>query len=488
MSVPGGAGTGADAPPGAAAARRTYLEELPVALTPESAPAPLRPAPGRLRRAVCAVGLAITAVFAGLAVPAAPAVALPVSAPALDRDFPDPDVVKVGSTYYAYATESGGNTVQRARSSDLRSWTYLNGSALTLPAWAQAGRTWAPEVFQRGDGRMVMWFTAWDRASGKQCIGVATAAGPEQTFTPTSSTPAICPTSIGGAIDAASFLDTNGQRYILWKNDGNCCAQDTWLWIRPVAADGITLTGSASQLVRQDLDFEGNLVEAPTMWKVGSTYVLFYSANFYGNGSYLTSYARSSSPTGGFTKAPAPLMTTDNFRGIVVGPGGQDVVTGTDGKPKIVFHGWRNGTSYRAMYVQDLGFANGYPVVAGCVVKYEAEHGTVNHAYVRSGAAGASNGQVVAGMDFGDSWVEVRSIYVPRGGTITLRLRYAAGAGNATDWVDVDGTPVSTISLPNTGWDNWQYAYKDVSVGEGFHTVRFTRNAAYAELDRLDVY
>jgi len=445
----------------------------------------------RLRSRAAHVALALAVVVTGaLGTAVAPqtAQALPVNGPALDRDFPDPDVVKVGSTYYAYATEGGGNTIQRAKSGDLRSWSYINGGALTLPSWAKAGRTWAPEVFRRGDGRMVMWFTAWHAASGRQCIGVATASGPEATFTPTSSSPAICPTAQGGAIDAASFLDSNGQRYILWKNDGNCCSQDTWIYIRPVNSDGITLTGSASALIKQDRSFEGNLVEAPTMWKVGSTYVLFYSANSYAGDSYITSYARSSSPTSGFSKAPSPLMTTNTFNRAIIGPGGQDVVIGTDGKPKIVFHGWRSNNTYRAMYVQDMGFANTYPVVAGSVVMFEAENSTINHSYVRSNAAGASNGRVVAGMDYGDSWVEFRNVYVPRGGTVTLRLRYAAGAGNASDWVDVDGTPTGTIALNNTGWDNWRFAYKDVNVGEGFHTFRFTRNVAYAEIDRLDVY
>jgi hypothetical protein len=420
--------------------------------------------------------------------------ALPVAGPVLDRDFPDPDIVKVGGTYYAYATEaaamaSGGPTVQRARSTDLSNWTYLDGGALRLPGWARPGRTWAPEVFQRGDGRLVMWFTAWHAASGRQCIGAALANGPEDTFVPTDeNTPAICPLGEGGAIDAASFLDTDGVRYILWKNDGNCCGQDTWIHIRPVAADGLTLTGNTSALIRQDRAYEDRLVEAPTMWKVGGTYVLFYSANGYAGGAYLTSYARSSSPTGGFTKAAAPLLTTAALHDAIVGPGGQDVVAGPDGRPRIVVHGWRDGGSYRAMYVQDLEFANGHPVVAGAVVAYEAEHASLYRSSVRTGAAGASNGAVAGYVDHADSFVEFGNVYVPRAGTVTLRLRYAAGAGDASDTLTIDGVVQAALALPHTGWDAWRYAYRDVWLGEGFHTVRFGRATAYAELDRLDVY
>jgi beta-xylosidase len=433
----------------------------------------------------------VVAVLVPQFVPTPAQAALPVAGPVLDRDFPDPDLVRVGSTYYAYATESratsgGGPTLQRARSTDLRNWTYIEGGALDLPAWAAPGYTWAPEVFQRADGRMVMWFTARHAASGRQCIGVATAAGPESRFVPTGSAPAICPTSEGGAIDAASFLD-GSQRYILWKTDGNCCGQDTWIVVQPVAADGVTLTGQATRLIKQDRSFEGALVEAPTMWKTGSTYVLAYSANDYAGGSYLTSYARSTSVTGGFVKAPSPLLTTDKLDNRIVGPGGQDIVVGPDGRTKIVVHGWRNGTSYRAMYVQDLGFANGYPVVAGAAVQFEAEDFTINNASVRRDAAGASNGAVVGYIDYDDSFVEFRDVYVPATGTVTLRLRYAAGAGDASYAVTVDGSSQGSVALPATGWDNWRTASKDVQLSEGFHTIRFGKGTAYAELDRLDV-
>lgn len=87
-------------------------------------------------------------VVAPAATPVAEA-ALPVHAPALNQNFPDPDIVKVGSYYYAYATQNAGdaNTIQRARSTDLLSWTKQSDTALSLPRWAKPGDTWAPEVF-----------------------------------------------------------------------------------------------------------------------------------------------------------------------------------------------------------------------------------------------------------------------------------------------------------------------------------------------------
>jgi len=39
--------------------------------------------------------------------------------PVYDRDFPDPFVLKVGDTYYAYATNGDGKQVQTLTSKDL---------------------------------------------------------------------------------------------------------------------------------------------------------------------------------------------------------------------------------------------------------------------------------------------------------------------------------------------------------------------------------
>ena len=53
-----------------------------------------------------------------------------VDGPPVHRgDFPDPHVLRVGSTFYAYATQTGDTNVQVMRSSDLVTWDHL-GDAL----------------------------------------------------------------------------------------------------------------------------------------------------------------------------------------------------------------------------------------------------------------------------------------------------------------------------------------------------------------------
>ena len=246
----------------------------------------------------------------------------------LDENFPDPDVLQVGDTWYAYATQkaSPNSNLQEATSKDLKTWQLLDTDPLPrLPSWATTGRTWAPDVSKVGNG-YVMYFTAHSVDPDVQCIGVARATSPTGPFTSVGSKPLVCPAAQGGAIDPASFVDADGTRYIVWKNDGNCCGKDTWLQLQKTSPDGLELAGAPVKLIKQDQAWEGELVEAPTLVRHGSQYTLLYSANSYAADKYVTGYATANKLTGPYTKNPQPLLSTSNTG--IIGPGGQDVVHG----------------------------------------------------------------------------------------------------------------------------------------------------------------
>ncbi|WP_309144485.1 glycoside hydrolase family 43 protein [Streptomyces sp. BR123] len=315
--------------------------------------------------AVTAAGALVAGLFA--TAPALAAVPARAATPALvlDRDFPDPDVVKVGRTYHAYATNSEAAAVQHATSTDLVHWTPAGTDPLPrLGDWAEPTRSlvWAPEVFANDRG-FTMHYTARDRASGKQCIGVALSSSPDGPFQPVGQGPLVCPAEQGGAIDAASFTE-GGRRYLLWKNDGNCCGIPTRIHLQPVSGDGTRTTGDPAPLIGQDLAWEGQLVEAPTLVRRDGRYVLFYSADSYADHRYKTGYAVADRLTGPYVKAPEPLISTESLGGAVRGPGGQDVVTGPDGKDRILFHGWSpDGSRRRLLYAAGLDFTDGTPRV-----------------------------------------------------------------------------------------------------------------------------
>jgi beta-xylosidase len=322
-----------------------------------------------MRDAAARVGggaVVILAVLAGgLGCSAEPdAEATPDLAPFLiDQDFADPDVVEGDSGYVAFATENQGANVQFATSTDLASWDVSTDDALpVLPEWASAGRTWAPDVSERADGSFVMYFSAEHAASGRQCIGSATSASLTGPYVAVGAEPMVCPLEEGGAIDPAAFVDDDGSRFLLWKNDGNCCELDTWIQIAPVSADGTQLAGPATRLVMQTEDWEGHLVEAPVLVKRGGTYVLLYSANDYGSEDYAIGAATAPSLRGPFEKLPDPVLSTSSADDRYLGPGGQDIVS-TPGGDVLVFHGWDDLFIYRGLAALPLDWEGATPSV-----------------------------------------------------------------------------------------------------------------------------
>jgi arabinan endo-1,5-alpha-L-arabinosidase len=283
----------------------------------------------------------------------------------IDQDFPDPDVLASGGTYYAYATNTASVNIQLATSKNFSTWTVSPGDALPeLPSWAEKGNTWAPDVSEPMAGHFVMYFVAREPVSGKQCIGMATATSATGPFASTETKPMICPVDEGGAIDPSTFVGTDGTRYLLWKNDGNCCGLDTWLRIAPLSADGASLGGPATKLVKQTEQWEGNLVEAPTLVKHDGVYALFYSANDYGGDAYAIGVATAANIRGPYTKAAQPFLSSSGSKGLYTGPGGQDVVAGPKGKDYLVFHSWDPAIIYRGMNVLPLTWADGKPSVS----------------------------------------------------------------------------------------------------------------------------
>ncbi|MFD6888043.1 family 43 glycosylhydrolase [Streptomyces sp. NPDC059957] len=440
--------------------------------------------------------LAVRAVLAICAALAACLAALPARAaaggPVLDRDFADPDVIQVAGTYHAYATNGNGRNIQHATSRDLTTWSPAAADALpVLGGWAATeprGKVWAPDVFDNGNG-FTMHYTARDAASGTQCIGVALSRSPDGPFTPVGERPLICPAEEGGAIDAAGFTE-GGRRYVVWKNDGNCCSRDTWLHLQETSWDGTRLTGEAVRLITRDRDWEGDLVEAPTLVRRGDRYVLFYSANAYDGERYKTGYAVADRLTGPYTKAADPLMTTDSFSGAIVGPGGQDIVAGPDGRDRIVFHGW-SGPS-RVLHAADLGFAHGRPVVRGSKARHQAENARVHRAIVRA-APSAQGDRAVGHIDHPDSFVEF-DVFAASGGHHTLTLHFGNGSLDHTGaptasshLLSVNGSAAGAVHYPHSGWDTWRTARAPLTLREGWNTVRLGKGEWYAELDSVDV-
>jgi len=307
--------------------------------------------------------------FIGLA--ALAALAAPVAAdepppfvPVFTTNFPDPFILPNGSEFLAYATNAEGHraNVQMARSTNLVDWEFLrDGDRLhdampELPSWAREGWTWAPEVIRFGE-RYLLYFTAKERSSEKQCVGVAEASDPRGPFTSRATEPLVCQRDRGGTIDPTAFRDADGQLYLYYKNDGNAVGQGTEIFAQRLSSDGLSLVGDAVSLLRNDKSWEAHVIESPTMVRHNDHYVMFFSANHFGwethqrLSPYAVGYATCEGPLGPCTDAPEnPILHSYNDRraGCLSGPGHQTVFE-VGNRQFFAFHAWSAGPGCRPL-------------------------------------------------------------------------------------------------------------------------------------------
>jgi hypothetical protein len=162
--------------------------------------------------------------------------------------YGDPAVLKSDEGYYLVATSNDApDAFPILHSVDLEHWeptgfVFPEGRE---PVWAAKGRNvadfWAPEIARVRD-EYWLCFTA-RQVSNALAIGLARAPGPEGpwidngepliTGKPIDSTglgfdPAR-PQMSGGVIDSHIFVDADGDKYLLWKDDRNS------IWPRPLA-------------------------------------------------------------------------------------------------------------------------------------------------------------------------------------------------------------------------------------------------------------
>jgi arabinan endo-1,5-alpha-L-arabinosidase len=296
---------------------------------------------------------------------------------ALDRDFPDPAVVRLNNgTYYAYATQtvSSGTTVniQVARSNDLKAWTYLGDALPDKSPWAQTTQSfWAPQVIQHG-GTFYMYYEAVpdDATSDANCLAVATSKTPEGPFKDVGK-PLFC----GYEIDPDAFHDPkSGHWFMYWGSAGDIAVQQMTndLLHLKGAGQSTALLGWSSPVHRP---YEHGIEGPYTIYKDG-WYYLFYSGDNCCSlpPHYALMVARSRHPEGPFVRIgtaehkPSSVILTDYGRWL--GPGHCSVVQDAGGRMWVAYHAidkrkpkLPSGDVRRVMLINRLVIKHGWPVV-----------------------------------------------------------------------------------------------------------------------------
>jgi beta-xylosidase len=313
--------------------------------------------------------LALTAGVAGATRHPAPLRNDPVPTyqnPVVADNAPDPDVVVIGHTYYAFTTGSLNGPIQLFLSTDLAHWKAVRwpGPLVHDAIWTTFGREWAPGVAEIGN-QWVMYYATEQTSTGQQCVTMATAPTVTGPYVNESSAPLVC-----GAIDPSPFLAGDGSRYLVWKGVGPGGVAE--ILSEALSPDGQTFSfgSSPSVLITQSQSWEST-VENPDLVRIDGTDLLFYSGGTYANASYATGYAVCQGPTGPCQQPlDHPILSSTAS---VVGPGGATAFRDTGGRwwlayaamvPGVAADG-PSGTLVRSLRIDPLCLVDGAPVVDG---------------------------------------------------------------------------------------------------------------------------
>lgn len=219
-------------------------------------------------------------------------------------DYPDPSIVKIGDTYWASATTSNWfPAYPLLKSKDLVNWQQQGYVFDKMPEWADY-YFWAPEISYE-NGKVYIYYSA-HKKNGNLCVGVASADRPEGPYKDHGAL--VCQEA--GSIDAFPMRDESGKLYMIWKEDGNSVKKPTPIWIMEMNEERTALIGEKKELFRNELPWEGNLVEGVSIIKNGEYFYAFYAARgCCGAGcNYVVGLARSKKlfgPWEKFEKGPA---------------------------------------------------------------------------------------------------------------------------------------------------------------------------------------
>lgn len=290
--------------------------------------------------------------------------------PVFGRLFPDPSVMRVGRTYYAYATHSGPLTrgvFPILRSRDLVHWKPA-GHAFRSPPGFSYGRWWGPSAL-RWRGRYYLFYSAQARIPGRMCVAVAVARRPTGPFRHRSVLD--CGVT-GGSIDPAPLVV--GRRVYLYfaRTDGSCRQFPSRCSIVGMRLSRDLLRGGGRRwLIGVDQPWESSptysIVENPWVVKRGGLYYLLYSGNDW-KAAYGMGYATSRSPLGPFVKPERRPFLRARFG--LFAPGGGSVITGPRGKTWLAYHARREGPGYandrrRSLHLDRLLVRGGQVRVTG---------------------------------------------------------------------------------------------------------------------------
>lgn len=267
--------------------------------------------------------------------------------------FADPTVIKVGDTYYVYATTDG----VRLASGEPQIWVskdFVNWFNQEIDIPTTLTNVWAPDVLFINNR---YYYFHGNCEVGCNIYGFES-DNPMGSWIPINSgEPLFTPNTVGGvpALDQHYFLDDDGTLYVYYG---------TWIssfaglaWAKVDTSDMITILESGI-ILNSELP---EIFEAPYMIKRNGKYIMMYSSGDCQASSYRVQYAYSDSPLGPFTYGDNNPILATNADGTIDGPGHHSILKDGDDY-YIVYHRHDNphssGGEFRQLCIDSLVFEN----------------------------------------------------------------------------------------------------------------------------------
>ena len=271
--------------------------------------------------------------------------------PALPGDNPDPSIIRVKNTYYATSTTNEWAPYFTIyKSTDLKNWklvnhVFPNGFKDMKDQWGE-NNFWASELaYDAEQNRIYAYYTAHNKSlkgnPGLQCGVAWINVDKIDTGKFVDNGPIIIEDDCG-AIDAFEMRD-NGKIYVFWKNDGNGCGKDTWIWMQEINEERTQLIGEKKKLFTNSQSWETSLVEGASFFKKGEYYYSLYAVGGCCdvNCNYKTGIARTKELASGkwekYDKNPI-MESNERWRC----PGHGTAFETADGRLFMVYHAFNN--------------------------------------------------------------------------------------------------------------------------------------------------
>ena len=307
---------------------------------------------------------------------------------------PTGEVVEYDGRYWLYYTSESGN-VRGFEARSTRDFTSWQDEGLVFDAkgtWARDA-FWAPEGYEI-DGKYYLFFSAqnapypWTQAE-KFNIGVAVADSPRGPFKLLKDEPIFDPG--WPIIDANLFIDDDGTPYLTFSR---CCYQhaveselaekcrrekkydeieESWAYGIELKKDFSGVVGEPTLLIRPPVklddkqsEWESRSVtagevnrrwtEGTALFKLGDTYYIAYSANFFGGDWYAVGYATAKKPLGPYTKAANNPILEKNTQngGTVRGVGHGNIFFSPDRSEAYYVYHARTDTNDRKLFIDKM--------------------------------------------------------------------------------------------------------------------------------------